>query len=65
MLAEGQSCIYEDGRVERKRREAITVVPVWGSEGLASRVNQRWSGQMQERVIIRLGNVSEVTMDLK
>ena len=36
MLAEGQSCIYEDGRVERKRREAITVVPVWGSEGLAS-----------------------------
>lgn len=65
MLAEGQSCIYEDGRVKRKRREAIAVVPVWGSEGLASRVNQRWNGQMQERVMIRLGNVSEVTMDLK
>lgn len=57
MLAEGQSCIYEDGRVERKRREAIAVVPVWGSEGLASRVSQRWSGQVQERVMIRLGNV--------
>ena len=53
------------GRGERKRREAITVVPVWGSEGLASIVNQRWSRQMQERVMNRLGNLSEVTMDLK
>lgn len=65
MLAEGQSCIYEDGRVERKRREAIAVVPVWGSEGLASIVNQRWSRQMQEIAMISLGNLSEVTMDLK
>ena len=41
------------------------MVPVWGSEGLASIVNQRWSRQMQERVMNRLGNLSEVTMDLK
>lgn len=65
MLAEGQSCIYADGRVERKRREAIAVVPVWGSEGLASIVNQRWSRQMQEIAMISLGNLSEDTMDLK
>lgn len=65
MLGEAQSCIYEDGKVERKRREGITVMPVWGSEGLASIVNQRWSRQMQEIAMIRLRNLSEATMDLK
>lgn len=62
MLAEGQSCIYEDGRVKRKEGKPSQWY-LWGSEGLANRVNQRWNGQMQ-RVMIRLRH-GEVTMDLK
>ena len=44
---------------------AVVSYYVWGSEGLASIVNQRWSRQMQEIAMISLGNLSEVTMDLK